>query len=57
MKNYDLLLKKIRTLGMDYHWAGMFVEKLRDDEAAFPVPDETAVLISDTRIWIVRNDA
>ena len=32
--------KKIRGLGMDYRWAGMFVKKLRDDENAFPVADE-----------------
>lgn len=39
MTNYDLLLEKIRALGMDYRWAGMFVKKLRDDENAFPVDD------------------
>lgn len=38
--NYDKLLEKIRGLGMDYRWAGMFVKKLRDDENAFPVADE-----------------
>lgn len=38
--NYDILLEKIRALGMDYRWAGMFVKKLRDDENAFPVADE-----------------
>lgn len=37
--NYDVLLEKIRNLGMDYRWAGMFVKKLRDDENAFPVHD------------------
>ena len=37
--NYDALLEKIRALGMDYRWAGMFVKKLKDDEAAFPVED------------------
>lgn len=37
--NYDVLLDKIRALGMDYRWAGMFVKKLKDDEAAFPVDD------------------
>ncbi len=37
--NYDKLLGKIRELGMDYKWAGMFVKKLRDDETAFPVVD------------------
>lgn len=37
--NYDVLLEKIRALGMDYRWAGMFVKKLRDDEVAFPVED------------------
>lgn len=40
MTNYDKLLEKIRALGMDYRWAGMFVKKLRDDEAAFPATDE-----------------
>lgn len=39
MTNYDKLLEKIRALGMDYRWAGMFVKKLRDDENAFPVDD------------------
>ena len=39
--NYDLLLEKIRDIGMDYRWAGMFVKKLRDDENAFPVYDES----------------
>lgn len=38
--NYDVLLEKIRALGMDYRWAGMFVKKLRDDEEAFPVFDD-----------------
>ena len=42
MTNYDLLLEKVRALGMEHRWAGMFVKKLRDDEAAFPVPDEKA---------------
>lgn len=37
--NYDLLLEKIRGLGMDYRWSQMFVKKLRDDEQAFPVED------------------
>ena len=39
--NYEVLLEKIRNLGMDYRWAGMFVKKLKDDEAAFPVTDES----------------
>ena len=39
--DYDVLLEKIRALGMDYRWAGMFVKKLRDDENAFPVADQT----------------
>ena len=39
--NYDVLLEKIRALGMDYRWSKMFVKKLRDDENAFPVLDET----------------
>ncbi|MDO5147058.1 MAG: sugar-transfer associated ATP-grasp domain-containing protein [Eubacteriales bacterium] len=38
--NYDKLLDKVRNLGMDYRWAGMFVKKLRDDENAFPVADD-----------------
>ena len=40
MTNYDILLEKIRNIGMDYRWAGMFVKKLRDDEHSFPVEDE-----------------
>lgn len=40
MTNYDVLLEKIRELGMDHRWAQMFVKKLRDDEVAFPVADE-----------------
>ena len=32
--DYEKLLEKVRALGMDYKWAGMFVKKLRDDEAA-----------------------
>ena len=39
MTDYDVLLEKVRALGMDYRWAGMFVRKLRDDENAFPVAD------------------
>ena len=37
--DYDKLLDRVRALGMDYKWAAMFVKKLRDDEAAFPVAD------------------
>lgn len=40
MTNYDKLTDHVRALGMDYKWARMFVKKLRDDEAAFPVADE-----------------
>ncbi len=41
MTNYDKLLDEVRKLGMEYRWAGMFVKKLRDDEAAFPTtPDK-----------------
>lgn len=40
MTNYDMLLEKVRSLGMDYKWASMFVKKLRDDENAFPVKDK-----------------
>lgn len=38
--NYDLLIEKMRAMGMDYRWSGMFVKKLKDDENAFPVADE-----------------
>lgn len=41
MTNYDLLLEKVRDLGMDYKWARMFVKKLRDDEEAFQVDEQT----------------
>ncbi len=41
MTNYDILLDKVREIGMDYKWARMFVKKLRDDEAAFKADDET----------------
>lgn len=40
MTNYDMLLEKLRNMGMDYRWAGMFVKKLKDDEAAFPTSEE-----------------
>lgn len=40
MTDYELLLKKVRELGMDYKWAKMFVKKLKDDEAAFNVEDD-----------------
>ncbi|MBO4290144.1 MAG: hypothetical protein J5865_08620 [Lachnospiraceae bacterium] len=40
MTNYDLLLEKVRALGMDYRWAKMFVKKLKDDEEAFPASEE-----------------
>lgn len=40
MTNYEKLLDEVRALGMDYRWSQMFVKKLRDDEAAFPVNDE-----------------
>ena len=49
MTSYDLLLEKIRALGMDYRWAGMFVKKLKDDEAAFPVADE------DKKCWALER--
>ena len=39
MTNYDVLLGKMRALGMDYRWAEMFVNKLRDDEKEYPVED------------------
>jgi len=42
MTNYDVLLEKVRALGMDYKWARMFVKKLKDDEEAFPVSPEQA---------------
>jgi len=40
MTNYEMLLKLLRDKGMDYKWTRMFVKKLSDDEAAFPVSDE-----------------
>lgn len=40
MTNYDVLLDKVRNLGMDYRWAKMFVKKLKDDEQAFSATDE-----------------
>lgn len=40
MTNYDCLLDKLRALGMDYRWAGMFVKKLKDDEIAFNASDD-----------------
>lgn len=42
MTNYDLLLEKIREVGMEYRWSRMFVKKLSDDEKAFPVTKEQA---------------
>ena len=41
MTNYDLLLEKVRELGMDYKWARMFVRKLKDDEASFEADEAT----------------
>ena len=41
MTNYDKLLDKVRDLGMDYKWARMFVKKLRDDEEAFQVDEQS----------------
>lgn len=41
MTNYDMLLEKVRDLGMDYKWSRMFVKKLADDETAFPTDDAT----------------
>lgn len=38
--NYEILLEKVRGLGMDYKWSKMFVKKLHDDENAFPLEDE-----------------
>lgn len=40
MTNYEVLLERIRKIGMDYKWAGMFVKKLRDDEKAFPATEQ-----------------
>lgn len=40
MTNYDVLLEKVRDLGMDYRWARMFVKKLKDDEEAFSCTDK-----------------
>ena len=42
MTNYEVLLEKVRALGMDYKWAKMFVKKLSDDEKAFPTTKEQA---------------
>lgn len=42
MTNYDLMLEKMRSAGMDYRWSRMFVKKLSDDEKAFPVSQEEA---------------
>lgn len=42
MTNYDVLLEKVRELGMDHRWSKMFVKKLADDEKAFPVSKEEA---------------
>lgn len=42
MTNYNVLLEKIRALGMDYKWSKMFVKKLADDEKAFPATKEKA---------------
>lgn len=39
--NYDILLEKVRTLGMDYKWASMFVKKLKDDEIQYQADDAT----------------
>lgn len=40
MTNYDMLLEKVRELGMDYKWSKMFVKKLADDEKAFTATEE-----------------
>lgn len=48
MTNYDVMLEEVRKLGMDYKWAKMFVKKLADDEAAFPVKDEE-------KIWALKR--
>lgn len=40
MTNYDRLLELVREAGMDKKWAKMFIKKLADDEAAFPVSEE-----------------
>lgn len=42
MTNYDVMLEKVRALGMEYRWSRMFVKKLIDDEKAFPVSAEEA---------------
>lgn len=42
MTNYDVMLEKVREAGMDYKWSRMFVKKLKDDEAAFPMSKEEA---------------
>lgn len=42
MTNFDVMLEKVRALGMEYRWSRMFVKKLIDDEKAFPVSKEEA---------------
>lgn len=41
MTNYDKLTDLVKDAGMDRKWSNMFVKKLRDDEMAFEVDDET----------------
>lgn len=41
MTDYVKFLEEVRNLGMDYRWADMFVEKLSDDEKAFPADATT----------------
>lgn len=40
MTNYDLMLEKMRALGMDKKWVKMFIKKFADDEKAFSVSPE-----------------
>ena len=40
MTNYDKFLEAVRSAGMDYRWAKMFVKKFADDEKAFPLSEE-----------------
>ena len=41
MTNYDLLLEKVRELGMDYRWSKMFVKKLSITEGVFETDAES----------------
>lgn len=40
MTNYDKMLELVRSLGMDFKWAKMFIKKFADDEKAFDLTEE-----------------